>query len=303
MGDELGSFDLRRCTTEMLRLPSESVDLVVADPPYNLGKHYGNNHDSREWNEYEQFTRDWVGQAVRLLQPTGAIYAFMGVRFIARLFTMLEDEFDLCLNSWITWHYTQGMGRKRGFSPRHEDILFFTKGQDFTFNLDDVRIPQKYFRKRNNMAGANPGDVWLASHVHYCSAERQPHPTQKPEAIVERIIRASSNPGDLVLDPFVGSGTTCRVASVLDRHWLGVEVNPDYIAMAHRRMQEPFGGFDSVDPRLGREPRDIPAGTISQLCCACRRQPTGPLRGDVAISIRERIEQQEREQLSAFCGA
>ncbi len=245
--------------TELARLPSASVDLIIADPPYNLGKNYGNNQDSRAWHDYEAFTRAWIEQAQRLLKPSGSMYVFMGVRFIARLFLMLETEFKLCFNSWITWHYTQGMGRKMGFSPRHEDILYFTKTTTFTFNLDAVRVPQKYYRQRNNMAGANPGDVWQVSHVHYCSAERKAHPTQKPEALMERMIKASSHPSDLVLDPFVGSGTSCRVAHVLGRRWLGIDINPDYVAMSQRRIAAPFSGFDSSDPRMQRTPRDLPA--------------------------------------------
>jgi site-specific DNA-methyltransferase (adenine-specific) len=150
------------------------------------------------------------------------------------------------------------MGRKNGYSPRHEDILFFTQGKPFTFNLDDVRVPQKYYRRRNNMAGANPGDVWNFSHVHYCSAEREPHPTQKPEALIERMIRASSSPGDLVLDPFVGSGTTYRVALALERRCIGIDVNPEYIAMSRRRITSAPPYFDSIDPRVQRVPRDLP---------------------------------------------
>jgi DNA modification methylase len=238
--------------------PGSSVELVVADPPYNLGKDYGNNHDLRAWGEYEDFTRAWLVEAIRVLKPSGSLYVFMGVRFIARLFLMLESEFGLNFNGWITWHYTQGMGRKQGFSPRHEDILYFTKSQDFTFNLDDIRVPQKYYRERNNMAGTNPGDVWEFSHVHYCSAEREAHPTQKPEALVERIIRASSNPGDLVLDPFVGSGTSCKVAQVLKRRWIGIDINPDFIQMSQRRLEAAFEGFDSFDPRTQRVPKDLP---------------------------------------------
>lgn len=243
---------------EMSKFPSACVDLIVADPPYNLGKHYGNNIDLKEWDEYEVFTRGWLKQAVRVLKPTGSVYIFMGVRFIPKLFIILENDFHLLFNGWITWHYTQGMGRKIGFSPRHEDILCFTKSNEFTFNLDDVRIPQKYYRKRNNMQGANPGDVWEFSHVHYCSEERENHPTQKPEALVERIVRASSNPDDVVLDPFVGSGTTCRVAKVLDRKWIGIDINADYITMTQRRLDSAFDGFDSVDPRVQRVPRDLP---------------------------------------------
>ncbi|MCG8352907.1 MAG: site-specific DNA-methyltransferase [Chloroflexales bacterium] len=246
---------------EMSRLPDACVDLLIADPPYNLGKDYGNNRDLRAWHEYEQFTHDWLTQAVRLLKPSGSLYVFMGVRFIARLFLMLEEEFQLCFNGWITWHYTQGMGRKSGFSPRHEDILYFTRTSQYTFNLDPVRVPQKYYRERNNMAGANPGDVWQFSHVHYCSAEREKHPTQKPEALLERMIKACSNPGDLVLDPFVGSGTSCRVAHVLGRRWIGIDCNPEYIAMSRRRIEAPFTSFDSHDPRMQRTPRDLPAAS------------------------------------------
>ncbi len=252
-------------TQEMAQLPDACVDLLIADPPYNLGKDYGNNLDQKAWREYESFTRTWLTQAIRLLKPTGSIYVFMGARFISRLFLILEEEFGLNFNGWITWHYTQGMGRKTGFSPRHEDILYFTRSPQFTFNLDEVRIPQKYYRERNNMAGANPGDVWTFSHVHYCSAEREAHPTQKPEALLERIIRASSNPGDLVLDPFVGSGTTCRVAQVLGRNWLGIDLNPEYIIMSRRRLEAAFEGFDSLDPRLNRTPKDLPEAKSRQM--------------------------------------
>jgi len=249
----------------MSGLADGSVDLAIADPPYNLGKDYGNNRDSKAWHEYERFTDAWIQQTIRLLKPTGSIYVFMGVRFISKLFAALEERHGLLFNSWITWHYTQGMGRKVGFSPRHEDILFFNKSRKFTFNLDDIRVPQKYYRQRNNMAGANPGDVWQFSHVHYCSAERVEHPTQKPEALMERIIRASSNLNDLVLDPFVGSGTTSRVAAHLGRRCIGIDVNPDYIELARGRIQQTGNSLDSFDPRISRTPLDLPTPTSAQL--------------------------------------
>ncbi len=239
-------------------LEKNSIDLIVADPPYNLGKNYGNNIDLKDRQDYQDFTKDWLTQAYRILKPGGSLYCFMGVKFIARLYLLLEEDLHMTPQGWITWHYTQGMGRKRGFSPRHEDILWFSKGEDATFNLDDVRVPQKYFRKRNNMSGANPGDVWQFSHVHYCAAERLPHPTQKPEALLERIITASSNPGEIVLDPFLGSGTTARVAQILDRRSIGFDINPDYVEMARERLDTPFEGFDSIDPRKERAPKDLP---------------------------------------------
>lgn len=247
---------------EMAKIADQSIDLIIADPPYNLGKDYGNNRDLKAWNEYITFTKAWLTEATRIIKPTGSLYTFMGVRFIARLFVILEEEFQLNFNGWITWHYTQGMGRKNGFSPRHEDILFFTKSRQFNFNLDDVRVPQKYYRERNNMSGANPGDVWQFSHVHYCSAERWPHPTQKPEALIARIIKASSQSGELILDPFVGSGTTCRVAQILQRRAIGIDINPDYIAMCEQRLASEFQEFDSVDLRATRVPRDLPKRTI-----------------------------------------
>lgn len=135
---------------------------------------------------------------------------------------------------------------------------YFTKSKEFTFHLDAIRIPQKYYRDRNNMAGANPGDVWQFSHVHYCSAQREQHPTQKPEALMERIIQASANPGDIVLDPFVGSGTSCRVANLLNRQWIGIDINPEYIAMSQRRLDSGGDQLDSIDPRLERIPKDLP---------------------------------------------
>ena len=242
---------------------SESVDLVCTDPPYNLGKNYGNNIDWKQWHEYEKFTKNWVEEAVRILKPKGSIYVFMGVQFIPRLFLILQKT-GFHFNSWITWHYTQGIGRIKGFSPRHEDILYFTKSNQYTFNLDNIRIPQKYYRKRNNMKGANPGDVWQFSHIHYSNPERLNHPTQKPEAIIKRIILASSNKKDVVLDPFVGSGTTCVVANMLGRKWVGIDVNPDYIKMSEGRLKKKVNLFDSFDPREKRVSKNLKNKNYSQ---------------------------------------
>ncbi len=244
---------------KLLRMiDSESVDLIIADPPYNLGKNYGNNHDIKGFREYLQFSKTWLQESCRILAPRGTIYVFMGFRFISYLYDILDQRLGMYFNSWITWHYTQGMGRTRGFSPRHDDILMFAKTDDFKFNLDAVRVPQKYYRDRNNMAGANPGDVWTFSHVHYSNPEREDHPTQKPEALVARMVLASSGEGDLILDPFFGSGTTLRVCQVLNRRCIGIELNPEYVELARRRMARPFGGFDSVDPRVNRIPKDLP---------------------------------------------
>lgn len=243
-------------------IEDSSVDLIIADPPYNLGKDYGNNNDKLEFEEYLSFSRQWLFEAHRVLKPTGTIYIFMGVRFISYIYTILEQDLGMKLNSWICWHYTQGMGRTKGYSPRHDDILMFNKTSNFIFNIDDVRVPQKYYRARNNMRGANPGDVWAISHVHYCAKNRQAHPTQKPEALMEKMVLASSNAGGYVLDPFAGSGTTLRVCQQLNRNSIGFELNPEYCDMINERLKDKFTGFDSIDPRVLRIPLDLNTSSI-----------------------------------------
>ena len=244
--------------TKLKDIPDESVDLIVTDPPYNLKKDYEKTKDSLQFNEYLDFSRQWLKECKRVLSKTGTIYIFMGMRYISYIYTILEQELGLYFNSWITWYYTQGIGKTRGFSPRHDDILMFTKDEKkYTFNLDSVRIPQKYYRSVNNMRGANPGNVWEFSHVHYCNNNRYKHPTQKPEGLYERMILASSNVNDVVLDPFVGSGTLLRVCQQLNRQGIGIEINENYVELVKKRLAEPFYGFDSIDTRIKRCPNDL----------------------------------------------
>lgn len=243
---------------ELKKLGDKTVDLIVTDPPYNLNKDYGNNQDKLEFDEYLKFSREWLKEADRVLKDNGSIFIFMGMRYVSYIYEILENDLGYTFNSWITWFYTQGIGKTKGFSPRHDDILYFTKHpKKFTFNLDDVRVPQKFYRSVNNMRGANPGNVWEFSHMHYCNKNRQNHPTQKPEGIYERIILAASNEGDTVLDPFVGSGTALRVCQQTNRNCIGIDINPDYIAMAEERLLLPFEGFDSIDDRMKRVPNDL----------------------------------------------
>ena len=243
---------------ELKKIPSKSVQLIVTDPPYNLNKDYGNNQDKLEFEEYLEFSRQWLKEANRILMDNGTIYVFMGMRYISYIYQILEQELGLHFNSWITWFYTQGIGKTKGFSPRHDDILMFTKHpKKFVFNLDAIRVPQKFYRSVNNMRGANPGNVWEFSHMHYCNRNRKKHPTQKPEGLFERMILASSNEGDMVVDPFVGSGTMLRVCQQTKRKGIGIDINPEYISMTEERLNEPFTGFDSIDERMKRVPNDL----------------------------------------------
>lgn len=241
----------------MKKLPDNSVDLIVTDPPYNLSKNYGVTNDNMEFESYLKFSEMWLSEAKRVLKPTGTIYLFMGMRYISYIYIILEKKLNLNFVSWITWYYTQGVGKTKGYSPRHDDILMFSKSKNYTFNLDDIRIPQKYYRSINNMRGANPGNVWQFSHVHFCSGNRQKHPTQKPEGLIERMVLASSNEGDIILDPFIGSGTTARVCQQLKRNVIGFDNNPEYIEMSKNRLSQIFTGFDSIDERMYRVPNDL----------------------------------------------
>ncbi len=245
------------CLEKMKNIASESVSLIVTDPPYNLSKDYGNNNDTWMHSDYLDFSKKWLTEAKRVLKNDGTIYVFMGVRYISYLYEILERELGFVFNSWISWCYTQGIGKTKGFSPRHDDILMFTKSNSFKFNLDSIRIPQKYYRSVNNMRGANPGNVWEFSHIHYCQANRQAHPTQKPEALFERMILASSDEGDTVLDPFCGSGTALRVCQQTNRVGVGIELNDEYIDLIKERLDQPFLGFDSIDERMERIPNDL----------------------------------------------
>lgn len=243
---------------EMKKLPDGTIRLIVTDPPYNLNKNYGNNQDKLEFDAYIDFSRQWLTEAKRVLTDDGTIYVFMGMRYISYIFNILEQELNMTFNSWITWFYTQGIGKTKGFSPRHDDILMFTKSsKNFVFHLDNIRVPQKFYRSVNNMRGANPGNVWEFSHMHYCNKNRKKHPTQKPEGLYERMILASSDPGDVVLDPFVGSGTALRVCQQTDRSGIGFDMNPEYVAMTKKRLAEKFTGFDSIDERMKRVPNDL----------------------------------------------
>lgn len=240
----------------MSEMKEKSIDLIVADPPYNVGKDYGNGSDRQEKSQYLEFSKKWMTEATRILKDNGTMYIFGGQKYIAYLYIILED-LGLNNNGWVVWHYTQGAGRTKGYSSRHDDILIFTKGNSFTFNLDDIRIPQKYYRKANNMRGANPGNVWSLPHVHYSEKDRTFHPTQKPHALYERMILASSNEGDIVLDPFSGSGSSLVVAEKTNRKFIGIEIESKYVELAKNELAKDYKFFNSYFKELLRIPNNL----------------------------------------------
>lgn len=247
----LDDIFLGDCRDLLARLPNESVDLVVSSPPYNLGKEY---EPRRALADYLEEQRTILVDCVRVLKSTGSIFWQVGAfsdrgRLIPldiRFFPILED-LGMIPRNRIAWIRQHGLHGRRRFSCRYETILWFTKSDDYRFDLDSIRVPQKYKNKKYhtgakrgqlscNPAGKNPGDIWAFRNVKHNHEERTIHPCQFPEDLVARIILCSTRPGAVVLDPFMGVGTVAVVAAQLDRRFIGAELDPRYHQIALRRL-------------------------------------------------------------------
>ncbi|GGC89393.1 DNA-methyltransferase [Undibacterium terreum] len=233
----------------LARIPDGSVDLLVADPPYGLGKDYGNDSDKMESAEYLQWMEQWIDLALPKLKANGSLYIFLTWRYSPEVFVLLKQRMTM-VNEIIWDRRVPSMGGStRKFSSVHDTIGFFAKAKDYYFDLDAIRIPYdaetKKARSRKIFEGAkwlemgfNPKDVWSVSRLHREHPEREEHPTQKPLEIIERIIKASCPVGGVVLDPFLGSGTTAVAARRCGRDYVGFELNPEYCAMIEQRLQD-----------------------------------------------------------------
>lgn len=231
----------------MAALPDGSIDLIVADPPYGLGKDYGNDSDKLDAQAYLRWTESWIDIALPKLKPSGSLYIFLTWRYSPEIFVMLKQRMTM-MNEIVWDRRVPSMGGStRRFSSVHDTIGFFVKSKDYHFDLDAVRIPYdaqtKKARSRSIFVGAkwleigyNPKDVWSVSRLHREHAERADHPTQKPLEIIERIIKASCPVGGIVLDPFMGSGTSAVAARRCGRHFTGFELNPDYCRLIENRL-------------------------------------------------------------------
>lgn len=238
-------------------LQSESVDLIFADPPYNIKKAEWDSFESQE--EYVRWSLQWIEQAARILKPTGTLYVCGFSEILADLRLPASRFFKGC--KWLVWHYKNKANLGSDWGRSHESILHFRKSREFTFNVDDVRIPYgrhtlKYpehpqaetsqygngDKDRDRIwephpRGAKPRDVIEIPTTCNGMHEKTDHPTQKPEELLRKIVLASSNAGDLVIDPFVGSGTTVVVAEQLRRRWLGCDISPEYCDWAAKRIE------------------------------------------------------------------
>ena len=233
------------------RLPERCVDLLIADPPYNLTKKYDASvfRASGE-SEYGKWLERWVEKLPRLLKPTASLYVCCDWRCSGVVCETLGRRFHI--RNRITWEREKGRGAKANWKNAHEDIWFCTLSDDYTFNLDAVKIRRKVLapykvdgqpkdwrqESTGNYRETHPSNLWTDLTVPFWSMpENTDHPTQKPEKLVAKLILASSNERDLILDPFLGSGTTSVVAKKLGRRFVGIEREQTYCLLAEKRLE------------------------------------------------------------------
>jgi len=281
------------CITGMRELPDGCVDLAFADPPYNIGYHYDVYKDNREYEEYLDWSREWMSEVYRVLKPTGTFWLAIGDEYAAELKIIAQRELKFVCRNWVIWYYTFGVNCVRKFNRSHAHLLYFVKNPDeFTFNADDpeVRVPSArqlvYNDARANPKGRLPDDTWILRpqdvpggfsadqdvwyfpRVAGTFKERAGfHGCQMPEQLLGRIIRCCSNPGEIVLDPFAGSGTTLVVAKKLGRKWIGFELSPQYAEKAQERIDaaregDPLRG--AANPLASAPPTPASTGERSQ---------------------------------------
>lgn len=248
---ELDTIHLGDCVEWLSSMPDESVDLVVSSPPYNIGKQY---EAKRALDVYLNEQSDVLAECVRVLKPTGSIFWQVGayadrgvlIPLDVKFFPILE-ALDMIPRNRVIWVRQHGLHGKNKFSARHETILWFTKSDSYKFLLDPIRVPQKYQNKKSwrgdnngeltcNPLGKNPGDIWIFQNVKHNHEEQTIHPAQFPEDLIARIVLCSTEEGDIVLDPYMGTGTVAVVARDHNRHYLGAELDRDYHQVAMRRI-------------------------------------------------------------------
>ncbi|HEY8746420.1 MAG TPA: site-specific DNA-methyltransferase [Tepidisphaeraceae bacterium] len=253
--------------------PEAWIDLVFADPPFNIGYLYHGYDDDRKAEDYLQFSTDWMKAVHRALKPNGSFYLAIGDEFAADLCVIARRQIGFNLRNWIIWHYTFGQQPKNKFARSHTHVLYFTKdAKEFTFNPDAIRVASArqttYGDSRANPKGKLPDDVWFLRPQeadapmfdHSCDTwnvsrvcgtfkEREGwHGCQMPIAVLDRIIKSSSNPGDIVVDPFNGSGTTVVSAALLGRKYVGIDQSEEYVGYARKRLEHALLSANASNP-------------------------------------------------------
>ena len=232
-------------------LPDNFVDLLIVDPPYNLSKNYEENEfKAMNDEEYKEYTNLWIDRAKHCLKPNASIYVFCDWKSSMIIGNVLQKHFKI--QNRITWQREKGRGAETNWKNGMEDIWFATNGNDYTFNLDAVKIRRKVIApyrqdgkakdweetKDGNFRNTCPSNFWDDISIPYWSMpENTTHPTQKPEKLIAKLVLASSNAGDVILDPFLGSGTTSVVCKKLGRNYVGIEQNERYCIYCEKRLE------------------------------------------------------------------
>lgn len=234
-------------------LPDKSVDLMIVDPPYNLNKVFGNkSFKAMDFKAYQQWLDKWLKKTVRILKDNASIYICSDWKTSIAIPEVAGKYF--ILRNRISWEREKGRSAMKNWKNCLEDIWFFTKGEEYTFNLDNVKVMRQVVAPYRDNSGkpkdwnesaqgakfrlTAPSNIWTDISIPFWSMpENTPHPTQKPEKLVAKLILASSEPGDLVFDPFLGSGTTAVTAKKLGRRYLGIEREKEYVAYAVHRLK------------------------------------------------------------------
>lgn len=232
-------------------LPKKFVDLLIVDPPYNMDKNF-NGKQFKQLNDtdYKKYTHQWIQKVIPLLKDTASVYVCCDWRSSLIIGNILKQYFFL--QNRITWQREKGRGAMANWKNGMEDIWFATKSKNFTFHVEDVKIRRRVlapYRKNGNpkdweetehgkFRNTYPSNFWDDISIPYWSMpENTAHPTQKPEKLLAKLILASSNQGDVVFDPFLGSGSTSVTAKKLNRHFVGIEQNPQYCIWAEKRLE------------------------------------------------------------------
>lgn len=251
------------CLDLMKDIPNNYVTLIVTSPPYNIGKEY---EKKLKLEEYVLQQKKVINECHRILHPNGSICWQVGNYVnkgeIIPLDTVLYPLFNklgLKLRNRIIWNFEHGLHCSKRFSGRYETINWFTKSDSYTFNLDPVRVPQKYTGKKHfkgpkagqyscNPLGKNPGDVWSIPNVKSNHIEKTDHPCQFPVELIERLVLSMTNEQDVVFDPFLGTGTTIIAAIRHNRTGIGAEIMEKYVRISRERIQKEFLGLLKTRP-------------------------------------------------------
>jgi len=251
------------CLKLLATIPEGALQLIVTSPPYNIGKEYEKKLKLEAYLEQQTAV---IRECVRRLSPHGSICWQVGNYVdngsIIPLDTVLYpifSELGLKMRNRIIWHFEHGLHCSRRFSGRYETIVWFTKSDDYVFNLDPVRVPQKYPGKKYfkgpqagkyscNPLGKNPGDFWVIPNVKSNHVEKTDHPCQFPVELIERLVLSMTNEGDWVFDPFLGTGTSIIAAIRHNRRGIGAEVLPRYVRLAKQRIIQEIAGTLKTRP-------------------------------------------------------